>query len=206
MPSEHRNACVLFATGAWPGALAAPASAGPQPRRLGAATVARSFVVMPTSAWRFDEVCFMSGAIAAWRSTSDLGDLLASSTNRPATTDVAAAAARYDGATLRTAEEARDRAQQVRVADLRRRFVDGPVLTTPAPGGGTSDTTGSIGIPGVRYRVLSQFHHLRPVGPSHADNGVLRSADGATLSVPVAGPVEGTALRGEGWSATLNSG
>jgi len=32
------------------------------------------------------------------------------------------AAARYDAATLRTAEEARDRAQQIRVAELRRRF------------------------------------------------------------------------------------
>ena len=83
------------------------------------------------------------------RGTSDLGDLLASATNRPPTTDVAVAAARYDGATLRTAEEARDRAQQVRVAELRRRFVDGPVLTMPAGGSGTSDTTGSVGIPGV---------------------------------------------------------
>ena len=83
------------------------------------------------------------------RATSDLGDLLASATNRPPTTDVAVAAARYDGATLRAAEEARDRAQQVRVAELRRRFVDGPVLTVPAGGSGTSDTTGSVGIPGV---------------------------------------------------------
>src|SRR5205807_9366425 len=40
------------------------------------------------------------------RSTSDLGDMLASAANRPPTTDVAMAAARYDAATLRTAEEA----------------------------------------------------------------------------------------------------
>ena len=80
------------------------------------------------------------------RATSDLGDLLASANGRPPTSDVAAAAARYDGATLRAAEEARDRAQQVRVAELRRRFVDGPVLTMPAGGSGTSDTTGSVGI------------------------------------------------------------
>ena len=74
------------------------------------------------------------------RGTSDLGDLLASAIRRPPTTDVAVAAARYDGATLRAAEEARDRAQQARVAELRRRFVDGPVLTMPAAGSGTSDT------------------------------------------------------------------
>jgi hypothetical protein len=67
------------------------------------------------------------------RGTSDLGDSLASATNRPPTPNLAVAAARYDGAALRTSEEARDRAQQVRVAELRRRFVDGPVLTMPAP-------------------------------------------------------------------------
>src|SRR5712671_1425783 len=83
------------------------------------------------------------------RGTTDLGDLLASAINRPPTTDVAAAAARYDGATLRTAEEARDRAQQVRVAELRRRFVEGPVLTMPAVGRGTSDTHDSVGMPGA---------------------------------------------------------
>src|SRR5258707_897412 len=36
------------------------------------------------------------------RGASDLGDLLASATHRPPTTDVAKAAARYDGAKLRT--------------------------------------------------------------------------------------------------------
>jgi hypothetical protein len=61
------------------------------------------------------------------RGTSDLGDLLASATNRQLTAD--AGSGSYDVATLRTAEEARDRARQVRVAELRRRFVDGPVLT-----------------------------------------------------------------------------
>ena len=140
------------------------------------------------------------------RGTSDLGDLLASAINRPPTTDLAAAAARYDGATLRTAEEARDRAQQVRVAELRRRFVDGPVLTMPAGGSGTSDTTGSVGIPGVGTVFFRNFTLSAQWGRLNANNGVLRSADGTTLSVPVTGPLEGTTLQGDGWSATLNSG
>ena len=140
------------------------------------------------------------------RGTSDLGDLLASATNRPPTTDVAVAAARYDGATLRTAEEARDRAQQVRVAELRRRFVDGPVLTMPAGGSGTSDTTGSVGIPGVGTVFFRNFTLSAQWGRLNANGGVLRAADGSTLSVPVTGPLEGTTLQGDGWSATLNSG
>jgi len=140
------------------------------------------------------------------RGTSDLGDLLASATNRPPTTDVAVAAARYDGATLRTAEEARDRAQQVRVAELRRRFVDGPVLTMPAGGSGTSDTTGSVGIPGVGTVFFRNFTLSAQWGRLDANDGVLRAADGATLSVPVTVPLEGTTLRGDGWSVTLNAG
>jgi hypothetical protein len=140
------------------------------------------------------------------RGTSDLGDLLASATNRPPTTDVAVAAARYDGATLRTVEEARDRAQQVRVAELRQRFVDGPVLTMPAGGSGTSDTRGSVGIPGVGTVFFNNFTLSAQWGRLNANDGVLRAADGRTLSVPITGPLEGTTLQGDGWSATLNAG
>src|SRR5438270_2018696 len=140
------------------------------------------------------------------RGASDLGDLLASATNRPPTADLAVAASRYDGAALRTAEEARDRAQQVRVAELRRRFVDGPVLTMPAVGRGTSDTTGSVGIAGVGTVFFRNFTQSGQWGRLDANGGVLRAADGSTLSVPVSGPLEGTTLKGDGWSVTLNSG
>jgi len=140
------------------------------------------------------------------RSTSDLGDMLASAINRPPTTDVGAAAARYDGATLRTVEETRDRAQQVRVAELRQRFVDGPVLTMPAGGSGTSDTRGSVGIVGVGTVLFNNFTLSAQWGRLTADAGVLRSADGKTLAVPVTEPLEGTTLQGAGWRATLNPG
>ncbi len=140
------------------------------------------------------------------RGASDLGDMLALATDRPPTTDVAVAAARYDAATLRKAEEARDRAQQVRVAELRQRFVDGPVLTMPAGGSGTSDTRGSVGIPGVGTVFFNNFTLTAQWGRLNANDGVLRAADGRTLSVPITGPLEGTTLQGDGWSATLNSG
>jgi hypothetical protein len=140
------------------------------------------------------------------RASSDLGDLLASAANRPPTTDHAVAAVRYDAATLRAAEEARDRAQQVRVAELRRRFVDGPVLTMPAAGSGTSNSLGSVGIPGVGTVFFGNFTLSARWGRLAANDGVLRAADGTTLSVPVTGPLEGTALQGDGWSATLSSG
>ena len=138
--------------------------------------------------------------------TSDLGDLLASAINRPPTTDVAAAAQRYDGAALRTAEEERDRAQQARLAELRQRFVDGPVLTMPAGGSGTSDTRDSVGIPGIGTVFFHNFTLSARWGRLEVNNGVLRSADGTRLSVPVTGPLEGTILKGDGWSVTLNAG
>jgi hypothetical protein len=140
------------------------------------------------------------------RATSDLGDMLASATNRQPTTDVAVAAARYDGATLRATEEARDLAQQIRVAELRRRFVDGPVLTMPAGGSGTSDTRGSVGIPGVGTVLFNNFTLSAQWGRLNADSGVLRAADGKTLSVSVTGPLEGNTVKGHGWSATLKPG
>jgi hypothetical protein len=105
------------------------------------------------------------------RATSDLGDLLASATKRPPTTDLAVAAARYDGAALRTAEETRNRAQQVRVTELRRRFVDGPVLTMPAGGSGTSDTTGSVSMPGVGTVFFRNFTLSARSGRLNANDG-----------------------------------
>jgi len=140
------------------------------------------------------------------RSSSDLGDMLASTIRRPPTADVAAAAARYDGATLRASEEARDRALEARVAELRRRFVDGPVLTVPAAGRGTSDTRDNVGIPGGGTVFFHNFTLSARWGRLNADSGVLRAADGTTLSVPVTRPLEGTTLQGDGWSITLNAG
>jgi hypothetical protein len=140
------------------------------------------------------------------RSTSDRGDMLASVLIRPPTTNMTAAAARYDGDTLRAAEAARDQTQQALVAELRQRFVDGPELTMPAGGSGTSDTRGSVGIPDVGTVLFNTFTLTAQWGRLTADGGVLRAADGRTLSVPVSGPLVGTSLRGEGWSVMLNAG
>jgi hypothetical protein len=76
----------------------------------------------------------------------------------------------------------------------------------PAAGSGTSDTTGSVGIPGVGTVLFRNFTLSAQWGRLTADNGVLRSADGTSLSVPVTVPLEGATLQGDGWSATLNSG
>jgi hypothetical protein len=140
------------------------------------------------------------------RATSDLGDLLASAINRPLPADLAAAETRYDVSTLRTKEEARDRARQVRVAELRQRFVDGPVLSMPAVGSGTSNTLGSVVIPGAGTVFFQTFTESGQWGRLSANAGVLRSSDGNTLSVPLTGPLTGTTLQGDGWTVTVNAG
>ena len=76
----------------------------------------------------------------------------------------------------------------------------------PAPGSGTSNTTGSVGIEGVGTVLFGNFTLTAQWGRLTADGGVLRAVGGATLSVPVTGPLEGTTLQGDGWSVTLNAG
>jgi hypothetical protein len=140
------------------------------------------------------------------RGTSDLGDLLAAAANVRPSDDVATAAARYDGVALRAAEESRARAHEQRVAELRARFVDGPTLTMPGGGRGTFDTTGNVVIDGAGTVFFRSFTLSAAWGSLEATSGVLRSADGSTVTVPVSGALEGSTLRGEGWMATLTPG
>jgi hypothetical protein len=76
----------------------------------------------------------------------------------------------------------------------------------PAAGSGTSDTTGSVAIPGAGTVFFRNFTLSAQWGRLNANDGVLRAADGSTLSVPVAGPLAGTTLEGDGWRVTLNAG
>jgi len=77
---------------------------------------------------------------------------------------------------------------------------------TPAAGSGSSDTRDNVGIPGVGTVFFHNFTLSARWGRLNVDNGVLRSVDGTTLSVPVTRPLEGATPRGEGWSITLNAG
>jgi hypothetical protein len=62
----------------------------------------------------------------------------------------------------------------------------------PAGGSGTSDTTSSVVIPGAGTVFFRNFTLSAKWGRLNANNGVLRSSDGTTLSVPVTTPLEGT--------------
>jgi hypothetical protein len=73
----------------------------------------------------------LDAASPAWprkiRASDDVAVLLMRALGVKPVADAEAAAARYGGAELRAAEEERERQRQARIAELRRRFVDGPV-------------------------------------------------------------------------------
>ena len=137
--------------------------------------------------------------------TSDIAQLLASAAGVTATSDAAAAASRYDGATLRVAEEERDRKQQVIIAELRTRYVDGPVLIVPRAGSGSVNNSGATVIPG-EGTVVRSMANKGTWGFFDAKNGALISTDGQTISLPAPVVVDATTLTGDGWTATVNPG
>ena len=69
-------------------------------------------------------------------------------------------ARQYGGDELRIAEEKRDVEQKARVAELRRRFVDGPVLILPNAGG-SFRSAGITPIPRCRNSIPSRAGHRR---------------------------------------------
>ena len=134
------------------------------------------------------------------RSSDNPATLLMRALGVQPTADVAAAATRYGGAELRASEEQRERQRQARIAELRRRFVDGPVLLMPGGGRGFSDSHGAVVIPDVGTIYFGEYHMTGEWGAVDADKGVLVSTDGRTRRL--AGPVrsDSTTISGDGWT------
>jgi hypothetical protein len=137
--------------------------------------------------------------------TSDFGQLLAVAAGVTAAPDATAAASRYDGAAVRAAEEQRDREQQAIIAELRRRYADGPVLVVPRAGTGSINNMGATVIPDVGT-VFREMSNKGGWGTFDARNGALVSADGETISLPAPVVVDATTLKGDGWTATIGAG
>jgi hypothetical protein len=135
----------------------------------------------------------------------DFGQLLSAAAGVTATPDASAAAAKYDGASLRASEEQRDREQQAIIAELRRRYVDGPVLIVPRAGSGSINNMGATVIPGAGT-VFRSLATKGAWGFFEARGGAMISADGQTVSLPAPVVVDATTLKGEGWTATIGPG
>jgi len=114
--------------------------------------------------------------------------------------DATVSAGRYGGAEIRASEQQREQQRQERLAELRRRFVDGPVLVIPGGGSGVSNSRGAVVLPGVGTVFFHSFRASGGWGTLEAENGVLVASDGRTRRV--AAPVrqnDGT-FSGDGWT------
>jgi hypothetical protein len=138
------------------------------------------------------------------KGSDDLAALLSSAAKLQPADDATAAAARYGGPGLRAEEEKRQAERAERIAALRRRFVDGPVLVLPRARSASFVTTGLTPIPGIgtaypSYRATGEWGSLEA-------QSALVSAEGNALTLP--GPVraEGSTRSGEGWTVELVPG
>ena len=138
------------------------------------------------------------------RATSDLGRTLAEAAAVQPAESAGGAASRYDGAQLRAAEERRDAERKAQIAELRRRFVDGPVLVLPWGRRATFDNRGATPVEGGTifrgYRVTDEW------GTFETTTGVLVSRERGTLTVPAPKRVAGPGLAGDGWTLKVAPG
>jgi hypothetical protein len=134
------------------------------------------------------------------RATDDLGTLVMNAFSVQPAPDATAAATRYGGAEIRASEQKRDQERQERLAELRRQFVDGPVLVIRGGGSTGSDSRGAVVIPGSGTVYFGAFKASGTWGTLEAERGVLVATDG--LSRQVSAPVrrdDGT-FTGDGWT------
>jgi hypothetical protein len=142
----------------------------------------------------------------ALRSSDDLGILLMNALAVRPANDAASAAATYGGVELRAAEQQRERLRQDRINELRRRFVDGPVLVVPGGGGGYTDSRGATVIPGSGTVYFNSYRVSGAWGTLEAEKGVLLASDGRTRRVPAPVRRDDVTFSGDGWTFRAASG
>ena len=139
------------------------------------------------------------------RSNSDLGQMLMAALDVTPAANAIEASARYGGTELRAAEQARAEQRMARVRELRKRFVDGPVLLVPSGGGGVFNAVGATPIPGVGTVYFSRYTRQGEWGTLEATNGVLVRENG-TRQLPGPVHIEGANVTGDGWTLTVAPG
>ncbi len=166
-------------------------------------TFVRTFAYWSGAAYGILLDAWRPGWTRTVKATDDLGQLLMEASGIRPADDPAASAMRFGGPDLKAAEEEREKQQRVRVTELRRRFVDGPVLVLPNAGG-SFVSVGVTPIPGAgtvypSVQVTAEWGSLEAAS-------ALRSADRSTITVPAPVNVEGRTLSGDGWTLRLATG
>jgi hypothetical protein len=134
------------------------------------------------------------------RGTDDLATLVMTALAVQPATDASASAARYGGGDLRALEEQREQQRQERIAELRRRFVDGPVLLIRGGGSGSSDSRGAVVIPGAGTVYFGAYRFSGESGTLEAEKGVLVASDGDSRRVSAPTRRDDATVVGDGWT------
>jgi hypothetical protein len=140
------------------------------------------------------------------RSTDDLGKLLMQALDVQPATEATASAARYGGAEVRASEQQREQRRQERIAELRRRFIDGPVLQIPGGGGAASDSRGATVIPDVGTVWFGAYRASGNWGTLEAEKGVLVDSGGRWRRVSAPQRRDSVTSYGDGWTFKAASG
>jgi hypothetical protein len=138
------------------------------------------------------------------RATDDLGRLLAAAANAVPAGDVGVAAARYDGPAIRREEDAREKARQSLLAELRQRFVDGPVLVLPPTRSAAFTNTGMTPIPGAGT-IYPQYRTTAEWGTLEAAQALI-PADRSRIILPAPSSSSGSTIAGEGYTLKIAPG
>ncbi|MGH8518534.1 MAG: hypothetical protein ACREUE_13865, partial [Panacagrimonas sp.] len=134
------------------------------------------------------------------RGTDDLATLVMRALAVQPASDATASAGRYGGAGILASEQKRDQERQLRLAELRQRFVDGPVLVIPGGGSGMSDSRGAAVIPGIGTVYFGPYRASGNWGTLEAENGVLVASDGRSRRVPEPIRRDDVSFSGDGWT------
>lgn len=140
------------------------------------------------------------------RGTDDLGTLVMHALAVEPASDATASAARYGGVEIRASEQKRDHERQERLAELRQRFVDGPVLLIPGGGSGMSDSRGAVVIPDVGTVYVGPFRASGDWGTLEAEKGVLVASDGRSRRVSAPVRRDDVTVTGDGWTFKVAAG
>jgi hypothetical protein len=163
------------------------------------ASFVRTFAYMSGPAYGLLLDASSPGWTRGVRGTDDLGTLVMRALAVQPATDAKASATRYGGAAIRASEQQREQQRQERLAELRRRFVDGPVLLIPG-GNHSYDTRGAAVIPGIGTVYFGPFRASGAWGTLEAEKGVLVASDGRSRRVPAPVRRDDGTFAGEGWT------
>jgi hypothetical protein len=173
-------------------------------------TFVRSFAYLSGPAYGV----LLDAAAADWQrkanSGDDLGALVQSALGvtlpEPDRVDLAARTRRYDGDQLRAKEEERDRKRQQKIAVLKARFVDGPVLMIPLEkiqvsfDPNATQPLEGLGTIYMAARISDAF------GTLTAPQGALVRGDFKQATVPAPSDPKARPLTGDGWTLQLADG